>query len=69
MGYKPIIGGTKYNEKIAKAKGHNRKVRSLVERITEGNITQAELYQYLTAITLITVQSDDVLDDLADFDR
>lgn len=69
MAYKPIKGGRKYNEKIAKGQSINRQIRSIVERITEGNITQAELYQYLTAITLLTVRSDDVLKDLQEFDR
>jgi hypothetical protein len=69
MPYKPLIGGSIYNGKIAKAKSINSQVRGVIEKITEGNISQAELYQYLTAITLLTVRSDDVLSDLSNFDR
>lgn len=68
MAYKPIKGGRKFNEKIAKGLSINGEIRSTVERITEGGITQAQLYQYLTAIALLTVRSDDVLKDLATFD-
>lgn len=69
MPYKPLINGSIYNGKIAKAKSINSQVRNVIEKITQGDITQAELYQYLTAITLLTVRSDDVLSDLSNFDR
>ena len=69
MSYKPVIGGSIYNGKIAKGKSINSQIRQVIETITQGGITQAELYQYLTAVTLLTVRSDDVLSDLQEFER
>lgn len=69
MPYKPLMGARKYNEHLAKGHSINRMIRGEVERITEGGISQAEMYQRLTAIALLTVRCDDVFKDLADFDR
>lgn len=69
MPYQPKRGGTIYNRKVAAIAAFNRQIRDVIEQITEGGITNAQLYQYLTAIALITVRSDDVLRDLEDFDQ
>ena len=69
MPYKPIIGGTIYNQKIAKAAAVNRQIREIITKLIEGGIETSQLYQYLTAITLNTVRLDDILADLQQFDE
>ena len=69
MPYKPIKGGTIYTQKLARAASINRQIREVITRLTEGGIEPAKLYQMLTAITLLTVRSDDVLTDLQHFDE
>jgi len=68
MPYKPIRGGTIYNQKLARAASINRQIRELIAKIVEGGIEPAKLYQLLTAITLNTVRLDDILTDLHEFD-
>lgn len=69
MPYRPIRGGTIYAQKLARAASANRQIREIIARLTEGGIEPAKLYQSLTAITLLTVRSDDVLTDLQQFDQ
>ena len=68
MPYRPIKGGTVYRQKLARAASVNNQIREIIARITEGGLDQARLYQSLTAITLLTVRSDDVITDLHQFD-
>ena len=68
MPYRPIKGGTVYKQKLARAASVNNQIREIIARITEGGLDQARLYQSLTAITLLTVRSDDVITDLHQFD-
>lgn len=69
MPYRPIKGGTIYAQKLARAASTNRQIREIIARLTEGGIEPAKLYQSLTAIALLTVRSDDVLTDLAAFEK
>lgn len=68
MPYKPIKGGTVYRQKLARAASVNSQIREIIARITEGGVDQARIFQSLTAITLLTVRSDDVIGDLHQFD-
>lgn len=68
MPYKPIRGGTVYRQKLARAASVNNQIREIIARLTEGGVDQTRLYQSLTAITLLTVRSDDVINDLHQFD-
>lgn len=69
MPYRPIRGGSIYKQKLARAASVNRQIREIVARLTEGGVDHSKLYQSLTAITLLTVRSDDVISDLGDFDE
>lgn len=69
MPYKPIKGGTIYTQKLARAASINRQIRDIIAKLVEGGIDHTKLYQCLTAITLLTVRSDDTLSDLSDFDQ
>lgn len=69
MPYKPVRNGSIYNQKLADLHGTNRQIRKLIELITEGDINHTKLYQCLTAITLATVRSDDLIRDLQNFDE
>lgn len=68
MPYRPIKGGTVYRQKLARAASVNNQIREIIARLTEGGIDQARLFQSLTAITLLTVRSDDVIGDLHQFE-
>lgn len=68
MPYKRLRGGTIYNQKLANAAAILRQIRQLIAKLTEGDINHAQLYQYLTAITLNTTRLDDILADLAAYD-
>jgi len=67
--YQPIRHGTIYNRKLAAAADTNRKIRKLIATIIEGGIDHTTLYQTLSAITLLTVNQDDILTDLNQFDK
>lgn len=64
MGYKPKIGGTKYNGLIARGRDATREQCRLIADIIANGPNQAELFQMLTAVVLLTRQIDDVLFDL-----
>lgn len=68
MPYKPIRGGTIYNQKLARAASINRQIRDIITKLVEGGTEPAKLYQLLAAITLNTVRLDDILTDLQQFD-
>jgi hypothetical protein len=68
MPYKPIAHGTIYNQKLARAASINNQIREIIAHLAEGGLDHARLYQSLTAITLLTVRSDDVITDLHQFD-
>ena len=69
MPYQPKRGGTKYRQLIARGRTLTRRQRSILERIIEQGPTQAELFQLLTAMALLTSQIDEVLEDLAQYDE
>ena len=69
MPYRPIRGGTIYNQKLAQAAAINRQTRAIITQIVEGGTEPAKLYQLLTALTLNTVRIDDLLTDLQQFDE
>ncbi len=68
MPYKPIVHGTIYNQKLARAASINNQIREIIAHIAEGGLDHTRLYQSLTAIALLTVRSDDTITDLNQFD-
>lgn len=68
MPYQPIRGGTIYNRKLAAARSRSRKIRQIIKLLNETGGDRGTINQALTAITLLTTEIDDVLEDLTDFD-
>lgn len=69
MPYRPKIGGSKYNGIIARGHEAARRQRRLIADIVENGPSQAELFQMLTAVALLTSTIDDVLNDLSAYDQ
>ena len=69
MPYKPIRGGTIYNRKLAALSSHNRQIRNIVQTTLQKGASHAEIQQAFLAITLITTQADDTVEDLRTFDN
>jgi len=69
MPYQPQVGGYKYREIIARGRSATRKQRQLIADIVERGPSQAELFQMLTAVTLLTSTIDDVLEDLSSYEK
>ena len=67
MAYKAKVGGYNWRQTVTAARIDLRKQRSMLTRIVEGDMSQAELYQLISAIALISAAIDDRLADLEEF--
>jgi hypothetical protein len=67
MPYQPTIGGYNWRQECARGRHLLRQQRELIEMIVEGGLSQAQLFQTLTAIALTNSRVDDVIADLAQF--
>lgn len=64
MAYTPKAGGYKWRQSVTRGRKAVRVQRQLIQRIVEGGLGQAELYQTLTAVALMASQIDEVLEGL-----
>lgn len=64
MSYKRKKGGYKYRQHVGNGKTAARKQRIIIQRIIEQAPSREELYQYLTAITLLSSKITDAFDEL-----
>jgi len=67
MPSQPTIGGYNWRQECAKGRQLLRQQRELIEMIVEGGLSQAQLFQTLTAIALTNSRADEVLADLAEY--
>lgn len=67
MPYQPVPGGYNWRQECAKGRQILRQQRELIELIVEGGMSQAQMFQTLTAIVLKNSQADEVIADLAQF--
>lgn len=68
MAYKPKRGGYKHRALIADARSAARHQRDIIRHIMTAGPSQAELYQLLTQLALLSSQIDETLDDLEKYE-
>lgn len=68
MAYKPIRGGYKHRALIADIRSATRQQRDIIRRIITTGPSQAELFQLLTQLALLSSRIDDLTDALAQFE-
>lgn len=67
MAYKAKVGGYNWRKTVADARIDLRKQRTMLTKIVEGDMSQVELYQLISAIALINAAIDDRLAALGEF--
>lgn len=67
MAYQAKTGGYIYRQRITAARERLKDQRTMLKSIVQGGMTNAELYQVLTAITLLNMTIDEELEGLYDF--
>ena len=67
MAYQAKTGGYIYRQRITAARARLKDQRAMLKSIAQGGVTNAELYQVLTAITLLNMTIDEELEGLYDF--
>lgn len=68
MAYKPKKGGYKHRQLIADGRSATREQRAIIERIITRPLTNEELFQLLTKLSLLSSRLDDILDDLDQYE-
>lgn len=68
MAYKPKRGGHKHRAIIAAGHSATRQQRDIIRRIITAGPSQAELFQLLTQLALLSSQIDETLDDLEKYE-
>ena len=67
MAYQAKTGGYIYRQRITAARARLKDQRAMLKSIAQGGMTNPELYQVLTAITLLNMAIDEELEGLYDF--
>ena len=67
MAYQAKTRGYIYRQRITAARARLKDQRAMLKSIAQGGMTNAELYQVLTAITLLNMAIDEELEGLYDF--
>ena len=67
MPYTPKMGGYNWRKTVITATHKLKKQRAMLGQIVEGNLTQAELFQLISAIALINASITESMGDLLEF--